>query len=39
MITTVTLNPAIDRAYVINDFKPNKKYHLDVDEVNERSVI
>ncbi|QXM05565.1 1-phosphofructokinase family hexose kinase [Crassaminicella indica] len=33
MITTVTLNPAIDRAYVINDFKPNKKYHLDIDEV------
>ncbi|TCO73671.1 1-phosphofructokinase family hexose kinase [Marinisporobacter balticus] len=33
MITTVTLNPAIDRAYVINDFKPNKKYHIHVDDV------
>ena len=29
MITTVTLNPAIDRAYIIKDFKPNKKYTVD----------
>lgn len=33
MITTVTLNPAIDRAYVINDFKPNNKYHIHPDDV------
>ncbi|WZL74459.1 1-phosphofructokinase [Clostridiaceae bacterium 35-E11] len=29
MITTVTLNPAIDRAYIINNFKPNQKYRVD----------
>lgn len=29
MITTVTLNPAIDRSYIIKDFKPNKKYTID----------
>lgn len=33
MITTVTLNPAIDRAYIINDFKPNDKYHINTDDV------
>ncbi|WP_053956130.1 1-phosphofructokinase family hexose kinase [Inediibacterium massiliense] len=33
MITTVTLNPAIDRAYVIHDFKPNQKYHLHRNDV------
>ncbi|KXG75145.1 1-phosphofructokinase [Thermotalea metallivorans] len=29
MITTVTLNPAIDRAYVINNFRPNERYLVD----------
>lgn len=29
MITTVTLNPAIDRACIINDFKPNRQYRID----------
>lgn len=29
MITTVTLNPAIDRAYVINNFQPNTRYMVD----------
>ncbi|MFZ5967934.1 MAG: 1-phosphofructokinase [Bacillota bacterium] len=29
MITTVTLNPAVDRAYIINNFKPNERYRVD----------
>lgn len=29
MITTVTLNPAIDRSYIINNFKPNNNYRID----------
>ncbi|MEW9125043.1 MAG: 1-phosphofructokinase family hexose kinase [Thermotaleaceae bacterium] len=29
MITTITLNPAIDRSYVISDFRPNKSYVVD----------
>ncbi|MBF8984446.1 1-phosphofructokinase [Lutibacter sp. B2] len=29
MITTVTLNPAIDRAYIINNFKINERHHVD----------
>lgn len=28
MITTVTLNPAIDRSYIINNFKPDNKYRV-----------
>ncbi|WP_432663914.1 1-phosphofructokinase [Wukongibacter baidiensis] len=29
MITTVTLNPAIDRSYIINNFKADNKYRVD----------
>lgn len=29
MITTVTLNPAIDRSYIINNFMPNNSYRID----------
>ncbi|MCG8539049.1 MAG: 1-phosphofructokinase family hexose kinase [Clostridia bacterium] len=29
MITTVTLNPAIDRSYIINNFQPDSKYRVD----------
>lgn len=29
MITTVTLNPAIDRSYIINNFQPNNNYRID----------
>ncbi|RKD27321.1 tagatose 6-phosphate kinase [Caminicella sporogenes DSM 14501] len=29
MITTVTLNPAIDRSYIINNFQLNKEYKVD----------
>ncbi len=28
MITTVTLNPAIDRSYIINNFMPNNNYKV-----------
>lgn len=29
MITTVTLNPAIDRSYIINNFQPNNSYRIE----------
>ncbi len=29
MITTVTLNPAIDRSYIINDFQVDNRYRID----------